>query len=283
VQGIKAGLVEAIDVPAKPGGDVIVRLRLLGRMRSLIRADAVVQIVNEGMLGGKALEIDPGSAAARPVQDNAQLASRPPTELSDMLGQVNSTLEGIREGQGTVGKLMNDAQAYNELLAFLRQSRGTMASVQQDADAVKSLPVVRNYVEDPEALLVRPNCERNRQCFAEIDLFEPGRAVLTAGGRQRLDELAPWLEGLKHKGSEIVVVSYADPKNDNPGVARAVTRKQSEAVCDYLKGQHAVQKMGWFSSRRVVPLGLGTNPPPIAEKDSLPPARIEVLVFVPQG
>ena len=284
VQGIKAGQVVAVEAPAEPGGDVIVHLRLSGRMRNLIRSDAAVQIVSEGMLGGKALEINPGTPSAQPIQEHARLASRPTAELNDMLGQVNMTLEGIREGQGTVGKLLTDPQAYNEFLALVRQGKGTMASIQQDADALKSMPVVGRFVpEDPEALLVRPNCERNRRYFAEAELFEPGRAVLTADGRRRLDELAPWLEGLKHKGSEIVVVAYADPRSDSPSVARAITKKQSEAVCDYLKGQHAVQKMGWFTSRKVAPLGLGTSTPPLPEKEPLPPARVEVLVFVPQG
>jgi hypothetical protein len=50
-----------------------------------------------------------------------------------------------------------------------------------------------------------------------------------------------------------------------------------------LKNQHSVQKMGWFSSRRVDAVGLGASPPPVPEKEPLPPARIEVLVFVPQG
>ena len=279
VQGIKAGQVVAVEAPAEPGGDV-----MSGRMRNLIRSDAAVQIVSEGMLGGKALEINPGTPSAQPIQEHARLASRPTAELNDMLGQVNMTLEGIREGQGTVGKLLTDPQAYNEFLALVRQGKGTMASIQQDADALKSMPVVGRFVpEDPEALLVRPNCERNRRYFAEPELFEPGRAVLTADGRRRLDELAPWLEGLKHKGSEIVVVAYADPRSDSPSVARAITKKQSEAVCDYLKGQHAVQKMGWFTSRKVAPLGLGTSAPPLPEKEPLPPARVEVLVFVPQG
>jgi phospholipid/cholesterol/gamma-HCH transport system substrate-binding protein len=202
--------------------------------------------------------------------------------LTDVLGEVKSTLAEIREGQGTVSKLLKDPQAYSQLIAALQQSKETLESFKQDADAIKRLPVVRSYVEDKEALLVRPNCERNRQWFAERDLFEPGRAVLTADGRRRLDELAPWLAGLKHKGSEIVVVTYSDPLAPNANVASTLTRQQSDAVCNYLKGQHAVQKMGWFSSRKVTPLGLGTSPPPVAEKEQLPSARVEVLVFVPQ-
>jgi phospholipid/cholesterol/gamma-HCH transport system substrate-binding protein len=166
---------------------------------------------------------------------------------------------------------------------LLQQSKQTMTSFQQDADALKRLPVVNRYVEDPNALLVRTNCERNRQLFAEEELFEPGRAVLTAQGRERLDQLAPWLEGLKHKGSEVVVVSFANPQSANPILAQAITRQQSEAVCDYLKKQHAIQKMGWFSSRKVTPLGMGAQPSPIAGDNDLPPARVEVLVFVPQS
>ena len=57
---------------------------------------------------------------------------------------------------------------------------------------------------------MRPDHERNRRVFAENDLFEPGRAVLTAEGKEKLDELAPWLDGLKHKGSEWWSSAYAD-------------------------------------------------------------------------
>ena len=105
---------------------------------------------------------------------------------------------------------------------------------------------------------------------------------------ERLDQMAdaclgPWLAGLKYKGSEVVIVAYADPRLTNPGVARPLTARQSETVCEYLKSHHSVQKLGWFSSRKVTPLGLGTGLPPAPEAESLPAARIEVIVFVPQG
>jgi phospholipid/cholesterol/gamma-HCH transport system substrate-binding protein len=282
VQGIEAGEVERVDPPATPGGEVILYLRLSGRLRHLVRADASAQIVSEGMIGSKVVEIDPGSAAAAVVEENARLAARSTHDLTDVLGQVNAALEGIRNGQGTVGKLVKDPEAYANLLALLQQSRDTLASFQQDAEALKRLPVVRGYVEDPQALLVRSDCERNRQCFAEAELFEPGRAILTANGRQRLDELAPWLAGLKTKGSEVVIVAYADPKRIGPSVARTLTRQQSEAVCDYLKARHAIQKTGWFRWRKVTALGLGTASPPLPEQQALPPSRVEVVVFVPQ-
>jgi phospholipid/cholesterol/gamma-HCH transport system substrate-binding protein len=284
LQGMDAGEVVALEAPDQPGEPVVLHLRLKGTYRRLVRADSTVRIVSEGMIGGKVLEILPGKSPdqSEPVADNALLQSETTPELSDLLNQINSTLVGVRNGEGTLGKLTTDPEAYRALVELLHQSKDTMTAVQQDAEAVKKLPLVGKYVEDPAALLNRPNCERNRKCFAEEDLFEPGRAVLTAQGKQRLDELAPWLEGLKHKGSEVVVAAYADPKTAQPRSARALTQQQSEAVCEYLKKQHAIQKMGWFTSRKVTPLGQGVNPPPTPERDPLLPARIEVIVYVPQ-
>ncbi len=282
IQGIDAGEVEAVELPSQPGGDVVLRLRLDRKVAELIRTDATAQIVSEGLVGGKVLEIDPGRSPER-IQEDALIGSRPTPELAETLDQVNSTLKGIKDGEGTLGKLITDPEAYAALLALLQQSSETMRTIQEDAEAIKKMPLVRGYVEDAKAILVRPDCERNRQIFAEAELFEPGRAVLTAGGRRRLDELGPWLSGLKHKGSEVVVVAYADPKNAKNSDARTVTRQQSEAACSYLKDHHAAQKMGWFSSRKVTALGMGTNSPPVAEKDRQPAARIEVVVFVPQG
>ncbi len=287
IQGIDAGEVIEILPPDTADGPVVLRLALKNEYRRLVRSTSTVQIVSEGMLGGKVLEIHRGPAKAGQDEDavaeNALLESEASTELADVLGQVKQTLQGIQGGEGTLGKLARDPQAYDALLALLQQSRDTMVSIGQGADAVKHMPLVRDYVEDATSLLVRPNCERNRRYFAESELFEPGRAVLTTQGRQRLDDLASWLEGMKHKGSEVVVVAYADPLASSPPLAQTLTRQQSEAVCDYLKRQHSIQKMGWFSSRKVTPLGQGVHRPPAPERDPLPAARVEVLVFVPQG
>jgi phospholipid/cholesterol/gamma-HCH transport system substrate-binding protein len=289
IQGIDAGEVFRISPPDEPDGPVVLHLRVKGNLRRLVRTDSAVRIVSEGMIGGKVLEVyrparkSGDTRPDEPAPNGALLAGQPSQDLSDVLGQVSETLKGIGSGEGTLGKLARDPQAYDALVALLSQGKDTLGSIQQDADAIKRLPLVNRYVEDPTALLVRPNCERPRQFFAEEDLFEPGRAVLMAQGKQRLDGLVPWLEGLKHKGSEVVIVAYADPQAAaSAAAALALTRSQSEAVGDYLLKQHAVHKMGWFSSRKVVPLGMGLQRPPVPETTPLPPARVEVQVFVPQ-
>ncbi len=274
VQGVDAGEVVGLEPPLTPGGDVVLRLRIKSRLRPLLRADASVQIVGEGLIGGKVVEIVPGSASAEPVADDAVLASRPSTEIADVLDEMKTTLKGVREGEGALGR---------EMVATLHQARSTLRVVESRTEALGNLPILRNYTRDAPKILYRPNCERLRTVFAESDLFEPGRAALTASGKQRLDEVVPKVKGsLKHDGADLVVVACADPQSSN-GEAKPLTDLQSEAVCVYLKEQHSVQKAGWITWRSVTALGLGTEPYPGEDKaEKLPPARVEVLVFVPQ-
>lgn len=274
IQGIDAGEVVSVSPPTTPGGDVVLRLRINGSLRHLIRADASVQIVSEGLIGGKVLEIAPGSATAPPVSDDGVLASRPSTELTDVLDEVKTTLQGVRDGEGPLGR---------EMVSTLQQAKNTLRMVENRTDALGNLPILRNYTRDAQKILFRPNCERVRTVFAEADLFEPGRAALTAQGKQRLDEAVPRLKGsLKHDGADLVVVACADGRSLSASEGQLLTNAQSEAVSTYLKGQHSVQKAGWVTWRSVTPLGLGTEAYPGEEKgSSLPPARLELLVFVP--
>ena len=295
IQGIDAGEVVAIDPPAGPTDPVILHLRLKSTFRHLVRVSSTVQIVSEGMIGGKVVELRaPVTTTGKPppdlalAQENALLASEPSAELADVLGNVGKALEGIQSGQGSLGKLLNDPEAYNSLVSLLRsgndavdKGKDTLTSIERNSDALKKLPLIGGYIEDPTALLVRPMSERNRRVYAEGELFEPGRAVLTARGKESLDTIASWLEGLKHKGSDVVIVTYADPKTSDAKTANTITRQQSEAVITYLKGNHKIHKLGWFSSRKVTPLGMGLQSPPAPEKDPVPAGRVEVIVFVP--
>jgi len=296
IQGIDAGEVAAITPPTGPESPVELRLRIKSEYRHLVRVSSTVQIVSEGMLGGKVIEIrppirepgkpDPDLTVAR---NDDLLKAGPSTELGDVISTVGSTLQRLEKGEGTLGKIITSPELHNAVVAFLHstkdaaeRSKDTMAAIQRDADALGKLPIIRGYVQDPVAILVRAKAERNRRTFAEGELFEPGRAVLTASGKGKLDNLASWLEGLKHKGSEVVVVSYADSRASDAKLAPATTRQQSEAVVNYLRTSQKIHKLGWVSSRKVTALGMGTQPPPQPEREELPPARIEVIVFVPQ-
>ncbi len=118
IQGIDAGEVVDIVPPDSPDGNVVLRLRLKSEFRHLVRASSTVQIVSEGMIGGKVLEIRPPtrqpdgqSPDMTLAADDALLASASSAELADVLGDVGSALKGIQSGQGTLGKLVKDPRA----------------------------------------------------------------------------------------------------------------------------------------------------------------------------
>jgi phospholipid/cholesterol/gamma-HCH transport system substrate-binding protein len=205
-------------------------------------------------------------------------------ELTETLQQVKAAISDVRSGEGTLGKLVKTNEAYAEAMASLKDVRQMVNSVKQNADAIKALPVVRSYIVDPAKELVRPDCTRTRKWYAESDLFEPGKAVLTERGKKNLGEAAAWLNEQKAAGAEIVVASFAEP-TAKADFAQTVTQKQSEVVIEYLRSQHQVHRTGWWwwSTRPIRAIGCGNQPTPMPETEKLPAARVEVIVFVPQG
>jgi ABC-type transporter Mla subunit MlaD len=292
VRGVEAGVVTTVELPppAQPDGPLTLHMTLDDRFRPLVFADASACIVQEGMIGARVVEIDPGHGDRGAVDDGGRIAVRQGPELADLLAQTQTMLAEVRNGQGTVGKLLKDDRAYSEVVSALRETRrlmersqDTAQSLKQDADAIKRLPLVRSYVEDRTAMLVRPAQGRQRQVVRSDELFEPGRAVLTDGGRDKLNELAGWLNGLKASGSDVVIAAYADPATSpSSSAALALTQKQSEVIAAYLRDSHKVHKIGWWRSRPVKPIGLGIDPPPDNET-GLPPARVELIVFIPEA
>jgi len=275
VFGRNAGEVEELRMPESPDGEVTLVLRLDGTLHSLIRADASAQIVPVGMVGGKVVEIDPGTKDAKIVEDLAVIASRP---VNDPVTQASKVLEALDQEKANVHELIDNTNS------LVRKGQKTLASMQQATDAVKRLPGFRSYVEDVHELLYRPNCQRTPQWYAESDLFDPGRALLTDGGRDRLRELVPQISSLtKQDGAELVILAYSSPKTDlDAEQAALLTQKQSEAVRDFLKQAGAVYKKYWVFPRKVRLRGFGLDIPPIAEKDNPPGPALGILVYVPQ-
>jgi phospholipid/cholesterol/gamma-HCH transport system substrate-binding protein len=299
VQGINAGQVDALEQPAQRGGNVVVRLRLDTQFQQLIGSDARAEIVGEGLIGGKVIEIHPGSPTAAAIGPGATIpgqADRMMEELKNLAGrskvlaqdletltkettvvmkETQALLRDVRQGEGPVGK---------EVVTTLRQLQRATESVGQSFDAMANVPLLSRYGDTSTAMLVRPNAERHAHVFDESELFEPGRALLTAEGRKQLDALAanPMLSR-KIPDSEIVIASYTDTSM-SPRAAEILTQKQSEAVRAYLVEKHKVHKLGWWRRREVIALGMGTRQPPgEAPSASTPARRVEVIIFVPPG
>src|SRR5262245_17827465 len=133
VQGIDAGVVEAVAPPRVPGQPVTLVFRIDERLRPLVRSNAVARIVSEGVVGAKVVEIVPGRPDAPPVAPGGAIATEQPTEMVDLLRQASASLRrvdavaaaaerslgdvqavaaSIRRGEGSLGRLVHDDEAY---------------------------------------------------------------------------------------------------------------------------------------------------------------------------
>lgn len=309
VQGIDAGVVEAIVPPQAPGKSVRLALRVDERLRPLIRSDALARIVTEGVVGSKVVEIVPGRPDAKPLDASGLIAAEPVIELADLmeqarsslrrvdavaaaaeqgLGEINLIAATIRKGEGSLGKFVQDEEAYRKLVALSDRGEHTLSDLEENLAALKrTWPLSRYFNDrsffDRDRVLFQPGAERDSKMLREAELFEPGRSVLTSAGRQKLDEIAAWFNSVRRPSSEVVIAAFTDDARDQD-LAQILTQEQADSVRKYLVKRHAITSVGWFSSRKVAAVGFGTQVPRPLVQDArdLPPRRIEIILFTPQ-
>ncbi len=156
VGGLDAGEVIGIGVPDSPPSRFRVKWRIAAKLRGLVRADSLVTIDTEGVVGGTYLSVRPGSARALQAAALATIPSREPVELSELLtrgtgllndaqtmlndvsgrldgaldavtttvSNVNDIAVGLKQGRGAAGMLLNDDALANQI----RQTVTTTAS-----------------------------------------------------------------------------------------------------------------------------------------------------------
>ena len=129
--GVRVGTVKNIHL--KGASEVEVTLNIDEKVRSFIHKDATVKISSEGLLGNKLVVLSGGSSTSSIIENNdyviAQVIS--PNDdimvllkaagknLLDISGNINEVSKKINEGEGTIGKLINDPSALNTLQASL--------------------------------------------------------------------------------------------------------------------------------------------------------------------
>ncbi len=308
VLGIDAGVVEAIEAPARPGAPVVLRFRLDERLHPLVRSDALARIAPQGVVGAKVVEIVPGRPDAPPLADAGTLAVEAPIELVDLLreasaslkrvdavaraaesglGEINAIAGSIREGKGSLGKLVRDDEAYQKIVAMSDHGTKTLDDLGENLAALKRTWPLSRYFDDKgfydrERVLFKPGSERDRKTLKAEELFEPGRSVLTVDGRRQLDDIAAWFAKAKHPKSEVVIAAFTDDARD-PDLAQILTQDQADSVRKYLVARHAIDSAGWFTTRKVAAVGFGSQVPRSAMADAgAPPRRVEVILFTPQ-
>jgi hypothetical protein len=312
IRGVDAGHVTAIndssDAAAAP---VLVKVRLDGRYRGRLYADATAKVMPLGLLGGKVLVIVPGTPAKGLLADG-YIAATPTADISaaaeklaKVADEAEKLLADVRSGKGTLAKLVNDDTLHRELTALVTDARAatgkveaqaanvsglvvdgreTLKSVKQNTDAIQKMPLIRGYVENAAAILVRPECRKQVYDYRADDLFEPGTAILTADGRKHLANLAEMMraanaEPAMAQREYVVAAMLAADDPMSAAAAAELTRKQAEGVAEVLKDLKVHKTGVWHRNRPVAALGLAHGPNPIPDAPAGP--IVQVVVFRP--
>lgn len=188
LSGVNVGTVRNIIIVS----DTSVRVEILidENIREFIKKDAVAIIGSEGLMGNKALIINPGTGNKQIIEDNDIIQTIQPVTIDDIIQSLNSTIENtasitgdlaiitkkIESGEGTIGRLIMDKKwrenfettfinlregstdfrkvmaKANELDAIILSAKET---VQNTADITSDLASVSGYIESGRGTLGR--------------------------------------------------------------------------------------------------------------------------------
>ena len=140
--GINVGVVEAITILTDTS--VRVDLTINSNYQKFVKKDARLSIGTDGFIGDKLVTIAPGGAttteAAKPEQE---LASIPPFDtdrliakgskivdnLGDLSGDLSQIVAKVNNGQGSLGRLLNNDKMAKDMENTVSAAKNTMTSV----------------------------------------------------------------------------------------------------------------------------------------------------------
>jgi outer membrane protein OmpA-like peptidoglycan-associated protein len=207
--------------------------------------------------------------------------------------QINEITGAVSRGEGTLGRLVRDDAAYNQMMSLAKRTEQAVDSIDENLSAVKGIFPFSGYFqnrgyEDMERVLYRPNATREAKVFASGELFAEGKAILTERGKAALADYAKWFKARRWPDTtEVVIASFAGSMSDEDA-ARILTQDQSKAVKAYLEQAFKLFELPILRQRKVAVVGYGRQKPKpepaaSAAAGEAPPAdRVEILLFTPK-
>lgn len=113
-----------------------------------------IEVVDSSMLGGKYLKVYEGPEDAPALGENVTILGTPPVDIIAELGKAvtgfQEMINAVTEGQGTLGKLLNDDSMYNNMAVVSEDLKAISARIAKGEGTVGKLlkdDVVYNDVQ----------------------------------------------------------------------------------------------------------------------------------------
>lgn len=160
IAGIEGGNVSTVNLTSSsdPNRAVEVVMQIQKQFEPMIREDSVAALGSIGLLGDKYIDVSRGSTSFKPLPPNGEVKGSSSADikrimqnsndlvanLGDLVTKINQITQKIDQGQGTIGKFINDPTLYNNvnstvseaqtLLKEIKSGEGTIARLISDPD-----------------------------------------------------------------------------------------------------------------------------------------------------
>ncbi len=140
VAGMDAGQIVEVGIPDNPSSRFRIKFRINQGLHGLVRADSLVTIATEGVVGGTYLLVKPGSSNALAAHPLATLPSQEPIDMSKLLDRgmvlvkdADTTLNQVgAKLNGTLDEVTTTVANANDVVTGLKQGRGTAGMLLRD-------------------------------------------------------------------------------------------------------------------------------------------------------
>lgn len=160
--GINIGTIDEIEIIND--STVKVGMNIKEDTKKFIKTDSKASISSEGVIGDKILVISQGSSNLESVKDGQKIGSFEPVEFSDVIASIKVTAENaelvtdelatllieINEGEGTLGRLINDESMADNLDATMENLRKSSKGLNENMEAAKHNFLLRGYFKKKE-------------------------------------------------------------------------------------------------------------------------------------
>src|SRR5580704_11102129 len=135
LDGVAIGNVEKIALNPRPSDrtqSIQLILRIDKKFMTDVRTDSTASLVTEGLLGDRYVTIKRGLTGTPMQPRSTDLL----TTLNTVSGELQGIVDQVKEGQGTVGKLITDPALYNNVNATVSRLNSMVGSIQEGKGTV---------------------------------------------------------------------------------------------------------------------------------------------------
>ena len=153
LSGIDVGSVNNINIVNDTTGRVDVSMDLQTDIRRFIRTDTKATIETEGLVGSKVVVLKMGSSNAEPIKNGGYIQSEEPVGFSAIIAQtegimeytknmtrdLSQIVEKVNKGNGSIGKLINNDELYNNASNLTKQADSSLKNITAELNKITGL------------------------------------------------------------------------------------------------------------------------------------------------